>query len=442
MPDSYTDVIDPVALAAIPTERLEAEVQTTAAILAAATCQWLLQIAELDRREAWASWECRSMAHWLTWKCGVSLRTGREHVRVARELERLPRVLEEFAAGRLSYSKVRGLTRIVTAPELEADLVELALVATASQLDRIAGGCQRVRRINDPDREERNHDDRRLSVFIDDDGNATISARGPVDLIVELMTAVDAAVAGIAANDGEDIEARRFDALIEIGRRCLEPTEGADGEAPAAVIVVRTEEARPAPGDDGAADAVAPATARGWPISRAAYERLRCDAKRALERVLDDGSIERTPTTDAIPRRVRRAVRDRDLGCCRWPGCGARASIHLHHIVWRSHCGPNSIANLVSLCHFHHRAVHHRGWRILGDANGALRFVDAHGRHADERTYRRDRTDAGALRRAGRHYDIDFGPDTIATALNDRLDRAWAVGAICHNEEVLSRRRN
>jgi hypothetical protein len=29
---------------------------------------------------------------------------------------------------------------------------------------------------------------------------------------------------------------------------------------------------------------------------------------------------------------------------------------------------------------------------------------------------------------------------TIATALGDRLDRAWAVNTVCHNEEVAQRR--
>src|SRR5689334_17449405 len=124
-----TELLAAEDIATVPTERLEAEVQTGAALLAAATCRWLLHVAELDRREAWASWECRSMAHWLSWKCAMSLRTGREHVRVARALEDLPQVLAEFAAGRLSYSKVRSLTRLIREPELERDLVALALNA-------------------------------------------------------------------------------------------------------------------------------------------------------------------------------------------------------------------------------------------------------------------------------------------------------------------------
>ena len=253
------------------------------------------------------------------------------------------------------------------------------------------------------------------------------------------MVAVDAAVDRESANDGEDIEARRFDAALEIARRSIAPEPD---QVPAPTIVLRADATQPSAALDATAlgASVARPTLRRLPISRAAYERLRCDAKFAIERVLDDGRIERTPTTDPIPRRVRRAVRDRDLGCCRWPGCGARASVQLHHIVWRSRAGANSIRNLVSLCHFHHRAVHHRGWQVLGDANGALRFVDRRGRTADERTYRRAPVRARELERV--HAGRGDAPDstTIATALGDRVNRAWAVGVICHNEEIRHRR--
>ena len=70
-----------VVLREVATERLEAEVSSFAAELSAAKCEWVLMIGELDRREAWATWECRSMADWLSWHCGLSKRAGREQVR-------------------------------------------------------------------------------------------------------------------------------------------------------------------------------------------------------------------------------------------------------------------------------------------------------------------------------------------------------------------------
>ena len=57
--------------------------------------------------------------------------SAREKVRVARALDGLPLVGAEFGKGRLSYSKVRALTRVAT-PENEKSLVDVALGATAA----------------------------------------------------------------------------------------------------------------------------------------------------------------------------------------------------------------------------------------------------------------------------------------------------------------------
>ncbi len=65
-------------------ERLESEICELAAHISAATCRWLVMVAEFNRREGWADWGCRPCAHWLNWRCGLAMRAGREHVRVAR----------------------------------------------------------------------------------------------------------------------------------------------------------------------------------------------------------------------------------------------------------------------------------------------------------------------------------------------------------------------
>jgi hypothetical protein len=52
---------------------------------------------------------------------------------VARALRRMPTVAASFGEGRLSYSKVREVTRVVDVVD-EAQLCELALTATAAQL--------------------------------------------------------------------------------------------------------------------------------------------------------------------------------------------------------------------------------------------------------------------------------------------------------------------
>ena len=89
-----------------------------------------------------------SCAAWLSWKCQMSSGTAREHVRVARALRDLPVTRAEFAAGRLSYAKVRALTRIAT-PDTEASLAELAAPMTANQLERFARAHRQVSAVDD-----------------------------------------------------------------------------------------------------------------------------------------------------------------------------------------------------------------------------------------------------------------------------------------------------
>src|ERR1700722_18609351 len=123
--------------ASVPLERLEAQICELAGHLAAATCRFLVLLGDFDARRGWADWEMTSCAAWLSWKCQMSSGTAREHVRVARALRDLPGIRGEFGAGRLSYAKVRALTRIAT-PQTEAGPDEIAGPMTGNQLERFA----------------------------------------------------------------------------------------------------------------------------------------------------------------------------------------------------------------------------------------------------------------------------------------------------------------
>ncbi|OLM10844.1 DUF222 domain-containing protein [Pseudonocardia sp. Ae505_Ps2] len=102
---------------------LESELLGLAGHIAAAECRFLRLLAEFDDRGGWCGVGVRSCAHWLTWRAGMSLRTATEHLRVAHALTRLPRITEAFAAGRISYSKVRAVTRLVGAEDAVLDRV-------------------------------------------------------------------------------------------------------------------------------------------------------------------------------------------------------------------------------------------------------------------------------------------------------------------------------
>ena len=74
-------------------ERLGDQIAELAAHLDAATYRLLVLIREFDAREGWHL-GFRTCAHWLSWRTGIDVGAAREKVRVARALERLPRLSE------------------------------------------------------------------------------------------------------------------------------------------------------------------------------------------------------------------------------------------------------------------------------------------------------------------------------------------------------------
>ena len=186
----------------VPLERVEAEICELAGHLAAATCRFLVLLGDFDTRRGWASWEMTSCAAWLSWKCQMSSGTAREHVRVARALRELPVIRGEFGAGRLSYAKVRALTRIAT-PQTEAGLAELAGPMTGNQLERFARAHRQVSTVDDADSRVR----RRLAWRFEEDGSLSGTFRLPPLAGAVLLKALRAA-AGDPEHPHEEQEAR------------------------------------------------------------------------------------------------------------------------------------------------------------------------------------------------------------------------------------------
>ena len=172
-------------------EQLDLSIGELAAQIDAASCRLLLAVAEFDRRDGWAHAGARSCAHWLSFRTGLSLGTARDQVRVARRLEVLPRISQAFAAGRLSYSKVRALVRIAT-PESEKELVEIARTSTASQVERLVRAYRRVSG-TEQETARRQHEGRYLRLRYDDDGCLLLDGRLPPEVGAMVQRALEAA---------------------------------------------------------------------------------------------------------------------------------------------------------------------------------------------------------------------------------------------------------
>ncbi|MEV7550927.1 DUF222 domain-containing protein [Amycolatopsis sp. NPDC089917] len=71
----------------------------------------------------------------------------------------------------------------------------------------------------------------------------------------------------------------------------------------------------------------------------------------------------------------RRALNIRDRGCA-FPGCHRRPkNCHAHHIHHWADGGPTDLRNLVLLCSFHHRLIHHGDWHVRMATDGLPEFI-------------------------------------------------------------------
>jgi hypothetical protein len=333
----------------LTSDELESELATLAAHLAAGKCRWLELLAELDRRRVWAEQGTGSCAEWVAWRCALTPRSAREHVRVALRLSELPLTHAAFAAGELSYAKVRAITRVATA-ESEEELVTMARIYTASQLERTVRAYRRLTTKDAREQQEAAH----LSVFWNPDGSLELHGRlAPEDgaLVLRALEAVRDSLWRGSAEPRPARQASNAEALVAVADCALahEAAERTSGER--YQVVVHADETVLARDGEGGCEledgsALAPETAR----------RLACDAS-----VVRDGRKSRS-----IPPALRRAIRARDRGC-RFPGCENRRFVDAHHIRHWAKGGETAAQNLVLLCRRHHRAVHEGGYRVDRD---------------------------------------------------------------------------
>jgi hypothetical protein len=169
-------------------DALAGKICAAAADTARSQYRLLELVGEFDAVGAIRYWnDVKSLAHWLSWCCAMSPGVAREHVRVAKALRTMPTIAALFREGRLSYSKVREVTRVVGVVD-EQRLADLALTATASQLARTIAGFRSAdgRRIGQQTK-------RRLSWQEREDGTIEFRARLPKDDAAQLIAAVEAA---------------------------------------------------------------------------------------------------------------------------------------------------------------------------------------------------------------------------------------------------------
>ena len=276
-------------------------------------------------------------------------RTAQERLRVAEALEVLPATRTALAAGQVSFSAVRAITRIAK-PHNETRWIDASRGKTIRELEILFAGRKPG---DDPDdRQDPVLEPRPLRLDLDPDAYA---------LFLEARR-------HLQDETGEQIS--DSEVMRTLCRSLLEPgSEKPSARAPYQVALTTCQSCQRA-WQDGAGRAIE--------VPPALIEEAACDCD-MIGRIDADEPARVVPS---IPPRIRRTVDRRDHGRCVVPGCRAARHLHMHHITPRSRGGANKPHNLILLCGAHHRAFHEGRLVILGTTAGSLRF-----RHTDGRVY-------------------------------------------------------
>jgi hypothetical protein len=380
-PDFYTST-DPRSV-----DELDAAIGRLVRQMNADSYRMLVLVREFDDRFGWKKWSFKSCAEWLAWRSSIGLSAAREKVRSAHALRALPAISAAFADGRLSYSKVRALTRVAHLHD-EDLLLAYALETT---LPNVEERCRQIRNVA-PDsvhHARRAWENRSLTVWRDEGrGTLRLTVEVPIEDGELIVRALDCAVAAgevttdvdpdaIAESKGTAWCAQQADALVAVVKSYLDGSESEGSATADHYQVVVHADARSLAGGVGHAD---------LPIDT--VKRLLCDGSLVLVTEdaegdpLDVGRKQRTVSTP-----LRRALYARDRGCT-FPGCHRKRYLDGHHVKHWVDGGETSLENTTLLCTHHHRLLHEGGFRIVRDEGGTLRFVTDDGRSIPRNGYR------------------------------------------------------
>ncbi|MHA6783579.1 DUF222 domain-containing protein [Pseudonocardia saturnea] len=359
-------------------------------------------LAEFGRRgeeEPVREWAGDEVALALT----VSRGSGAVRLAQARRLDGPLRATRDLLqAGEIDVSRARLIVdRVAVLDDAKAALVQERVLAKApdqtwAQLD---SALRRAILAVDPEGAAERHQvakkERRVDVFREDDGMATLWAR---------MTAPDAAASfewltrlarGMGADDERTLDQRRTDLLAaaltgklvirDPGATDLEHATPVTPGKPLITVLV------PLTTLTGADDEPCEITGYG-PIPAHLARDIAADAvwKRLVTDPLSGAVLDHGRSTYRPPAALADFVRARDV-VCRHPRCRrAAATCELDHVIPWDPDGTTSEDNLAALCTAHHDLKEQPGWQVVLHPDRSMEWITptGHRYRSDPHTYR------------------------------------------------------
>jgi hypothetical protein len=278
---------------------------------------------------------------------GLTHRSAREELEVARALESMPAIAETAANGGLSWDQLKSVVEVAT-PATDAEWARRAPSTAAIDLQRQARAAKAVT----PEDAAARREARELRCWTEPDAGMVAGRFRLPDVDGILVKSVLEELAGRMrppkGEPWERLECRLADSLVSVCRTYADATP-IRRSRPLVVVHVAGESAE----------------VDGIPVAKETVDAMRAGSRIVEQR--DDGVVDHGPGRIAIPAALARVVRHRDRHC-RYPGCEATWGLQHHHltpVVWD---GTTSRTTIVRLCVEHHRRMEPHGTeRLVGD---------------------------------------------------------------------------
>jgi hypothetical protein len=311
---------------------------------------------------------------------GIGIRSGWEYLRVGRKLRALPTLRSLFRVGKLSWSKVRLITRVAD-EENEKLLCHAALDATVSDVERI---CQGYRWEDDDTSGEnaramQQWGSRALTWDKASNGSTRIQLTLPPEIAQAFLNSVEHSLNQLDASDCT-LSQRRADAAVLMAEKSLQAAgrEIATADRYQVVVSIESNKESTKPTNsteptDTNTQTKRPTVQGAGPIAAETARRIACDCSLTKVSTLNGEPINIGRKSRIWPQPMVRAIKQRDQGCV-WPGCTQTHHLHIHHIKHWADGGSTSVNNGASLCSHHHTLVHEGGYVIQRVDNNRQRL--------------------------------------------------------------------
>lgn len=359
---------------------------------------------DLDRRGLFRKLGFSSTVQLALMRFQVPMRKTRELLRVARALDDLPLIDGAFAAGSISWSAVREISRVAVR-DTEKEWLDLAL---KSSLRAIESAVHRAQRGERPPQDPFGLSRAKLKVIaelaIDDHAlwqaafdRVAVSSGSDLDTSAALLVLAKSYLEKPLTR--KEAHARQafqvvYHRCTECDRAWIQTEDGVEGVPVDKVAarepharVVRVEDSQKAQVPSCTKKAVGDGVTGGRNDSRgssgSADERCHVLSHRSTQPAFltTVGAKPVPPEQRDKPNTpaIRQRVLSRDGVRCRVPGCANRAQLASHHVVWRSHGGATTIENEIGVCTSCHSLIHEGLLHVNGSAPAGLEWLGADG---------------------------------------------------------------